>query len=104
MFVLIYNVDYFRSFIYGNNLPQSGLTPSIDCESNAVTEFKVTFPKAFSKAPAVIVTPSSGSPSINGVPKYAVWDVTTTGFAIRIYNNDSEQRSPKFYWIAMAQS
>ena len=87
-----------------DSLPQSGRTPLIDCESNAITEFKVTFSKAFSKAPAVIVTPSSGSPEINGIPKYSAWNVTTTGFTIRIYNDDSEQRSPAFYWIAMAQS
>ena len=87
-----------------NNLPQSGRTPLIDCESNAITEFKVTFSKAFSEAPAIIVTPSSGTPGINGVPKYSAWNVTTTGFTIRIYNDDSEQRSPAFYWIAMAQS
>ena len=87
-----------------NNLPQSGRTPLIDCESNAITEFKVTFSKAFSEAPAVIVTPSSGSPEINGIPKYSAWNVTTTGLTIRIYNDDSEQRSPAFYWIAMAQS
>ena len=87
-----------------DDLPQSGLTPAIDCESNAVTEFKVTFPKAFSKAPAVIVTPYSGTPAINGIPKYSVVTITTTGFTIRIYNGDSEQRSPAFYWIAMAQS
>ena len=87
-----------------DSLPQSGRTPLIDCESNAITEFKFTFSKAFSKAPAVIVTPSSGSPEINGIPKYSAWNVTTTGFTIRIYNDDSEQRSPAFYWIAMAQS
>lgn len=87
-----------------DDLPQSGRTPGIDCVSNTVTEFRVTFPKVFSKTPAVIVTPSSGSPEINGVPKYSAWNVTTTGFTIRIYNDDSEQRSPAFYWIAMAQS
>ena len=87
-----------------DDLPQSGRTPLIDCESIAITEFKVTFPKVFSEAPAIIVTPSSGTPGINGIPKYSVWDVTTTGFTIRIYNDDSEQRSPAFYWIAMAKS
>ena len=87
-----------------SDLPQSGRTPLIDCESNAITEFKVTFSKAFSEAPAIIVTPSSGTPGINGIPKYSAWNVTTTGFTIRIYNDDSEQRSPAFYWIAMAQS
>ena len=87
-----------------SDLPQSGRTPLIDCRSNAITEFKVTFPKVFSKAPAIIVTPSSGTPGISGIPKYSAWDVTTTGFTIRIYNEDSEQRSPAFYWIAMAQS
>lgn len=92
------------SYALKSDLPQSGRTPGIDCESNTVTEFKVTFPKAFSKAPAIIVTPSSGTPGISGIPKYSAWDVTTTGFTIRIYNEDSEQRSPAFYWIAMAQS
>lgn len=87
-----------------SDLPQSGRTPLIDCRSNAITEFKVTFPKVFSKAPAIIVTPSSGTPGISGIPKYSAWDVTTTGFTIRIYNEDSEQRSPAFYWTAMAKS
>ncbi len=92
------------SYAQKSDLPQSGRTPAIDCKSNAVTEFKNTFPKAFSKAPAVIVTPYSGTPAINGIPKYSVFTITTTGFTIRIYNDDSEQRSPEFYWIAMAQS
>lgn len=87
-----------------SDLPQFGLTPGIDCVSNTVTEFRVTFPKVFSKTPAVIVTPKSGAEGINGIPKYSVITVTTTGFMIRIYNDDSEQRSPAFYWIAMAQS
>lgn len=87
-----------------NDLPQFGLTPGIDCASNTVTEFKVTFPKAFSKAPVVIATPISNTTGINGIPKYAVWNVTTTGFTIRIYNDDSGQRSPAFCWMAMAQS
>lgn len=86
-----------------DDLPQVGLTPGIDCASNTVTEFKVTFPKAFSKAPVVIATPISNTTGINGIPKYAVWNVTTTGFTIRIYNDDSGQRSPAFCWMAMAQ-
>ena len=92
------------SYAQKSDLPQSGRTPSIDCESNTITEFKVTFPKVFSKAPAITVTPYSGTPGINGIPKYSVITVTTTGFTIRIYNDDSQQRSPESYWIAMAQS
>lgn len=91
-------------YVTKNDLPQFGLTPGIDCASNTVTEFKVTFPKAFSKAPVVIATPISNTTGINGIPKYAVWNVTTTGFTIRIYNDDSGQRSPAFCWMAMAQS
>ena len=91
-------------YVTKDDLPQFGLTPGIDCASNTVTEFKVTFPKAFSKAPVVIATPISNTTGINGIPKYAVWNVTTTGFTIRIYNDDSGQRSPAFCWMAMAQS
>ena len=83
-----------------SNFPQAGTIDGLTCKANTITEIKITFPKAFSKAVVVTVTPISETTGINGVPKFSVWNVTGTGFTLKIYNDDTGDRSPGFGWIA----
>lgn len=84
-----------------DDLPQAGSTVVVNCPAGTIKEVAVAFPKAFTTAPAVAITPLSDTQGINGVPKYSVKNVTTTGFSLKVYNDDNTERSPGFYWMAM---
>lgn len=81
---------------------QSGIVHSIDTDNYTYSETQVTFPKAFASNPVVVIGFESGSTAPTfGRCTCAVWERSTTGFKIRVYNNDSVLRSPAVSWIAV---
>lgn len=65
-------------------------------------DYSIIFNHSFSSAPIVVATPWSTSiaPGMGNV-SVAVHTITTTGFKVRLFNNDSSTRSPHINWIAM---
>ena len=72
-----------------------------DCSAGKITDFKITFPKAFSTIPYVIVCLRSTSTS----EKYGLLtpyptDITTKGFTFRVANAHTTTLSPGGTWYA----
>ena len=64
----------------------------------------ISFGKTFSATPIVVVGLSSSSEGYGmGNVSVSAFDITTTGFKARCFNNDttSNSRSPGIYWIAI---
>ena len=65
-------------------------------------DFNVTFPKAFKDTPVVVATFQSTSTGAGfGSCNLAVSNITTTGFRIRVFNDDSSTREPNILWLAV---
>lgn len=69
--------------------------------ANSYKDITVTYDRAFSAIPSVVVCLNSNSTSPNmGYVTAAVLSRSTTGFTARIFNADSSTRSPYVDWIA----
>ena len=80
---------------------QAGLV-SVSVDNYTYTEVQVTFQHEFEYNPIVVVGFETGSVAPTfGRCSCGVWERTTTGFKIRVYNNDSETRTPGVSWIAV---
>ena len=80
---------------------QAGLV-SVSVDNYTYTEVQVTFQHEFKYNPIVVVGFETGSVAPTfGRCSCGVWDRTTTGFKIRVYNNDAETRTPAVSWIAV---
>lgn len=89
--------------LLGNADIQKGRVATLSCPSNAITEHKLVFPKAFTVAPRVMLTLNSSTES----PKYGsalpfTTNITSTGCTIRVANNSDTTFSPNIEWIAIA--
>lgn len=83
---------------------QIGMTGVISATRNAISTYKVTFPKAFSKTPRVVACFYSGSGTLEFYKTImSVHDISTTGFTIRVYNGHAEGFSPNVVWFAKEQ-
>lgn len=92
------NLEKFSSNI------QAGTKTGISAKRNSVVEYAITFEKEFSKLPEVVATLHSGTTNPNyGYLAPIVWDVTTTGFKIRIANAYTETFAPDVTWVAVAK-
>lgn len=92
------NLEKFSSNI------QAGTKTGISAKGNSVVEYAITFEKEFSKLPEVVATLHSGTTNPNyGYLAPIVWDVTTTGFKIRIANAYTETFAPDVTWVAVAK-
>ena len=84
--------------------PQAGTKTGISAKGNSVVEYDIMFDKRFPKIPEVVATLHSGTTNPNyGYLAPIVWDVTTTGFKLRIANAYSETFAPDVTWIAVVK-
>lgn len=78
---------------------------SVSVSGGGYTDVSVTFSKAFSAAPVVVVGFSSGSTDGNfGKVSCAVTSATTTGCTLRVFNGDTATRTPGLRWIATGEA
>ncbi len=83
---------------------QAGTKTGISAKGNSVVEYDIMFDKRFPKIPEVVATLHSGTTNPNyGYLAPIVWDVTTTGFKLRIANAYSETFAPDVTWIAVVK-
>ena len=70
--------------------------------ANSYADTNVTFPKAYSDTPQVVVglESSSTSPTMGSFQVCPI-NVTTTGFTIRTFNDTTSARTPAARWIAI---
>ena len=67
-------------------------------------DFSISFKHSFSAAPIVTVSFKANTPSSAasmGNVSMTVFDVSTTGFKVRVYNNATAARTPHINWIAI---
>ena len=87
-----------------NGMMQCGVKTGSTVATHSYSDFTVTFPTPFPSIPTVCVslyTSSTGYGVGSVSAVVCVGTVSTTGFTIRCYNNDSEGRNPAYTWIAM---
>lgn len=87
-----------------NGMMQCGVKTGSTVAAHSYGDFAVTFPTPFPSIPTVCVslyTSSTGYGMGSVSAVVCVGTVSTTGFTIRCYNNDSEGRNPAYTWIAM---
>ena len=70
--------------------------------SGSYRDYTVTFPKAFTSAPIVVVGFDSNSTAGEfGRCSCSVSSVSATGCTLRVFNGDSSNRNPSLNWIAV---
>ena len=87
-----------------NGMMQCGVKIGSTVAANSYGDFAVTFPTPFPSIPTVCVslyTSSTGYGMGSVSAVVCVGTISTTGFTIRCYNNDSEGRNPAYTWIAI---
>lgn len=88
--------------IQTGDIPQSittGTTASAHgFYSSEITE--ITFPKAFSRVPKVVIQENSGNPDRDF--RYRLINVTSTFFAVMLVANEPNYHSAGSVWIAIA--
>lgn len=87
-----------------NGMMQCGVKTGSTVAAHSYADFVVTFPTPFPSVPTVVVslyTSSTGYGMGSVSAVVCVGTVSTTGFTIRCYNNDSGGRNPAYTWIAM---
>ena len=84
---------------------EHGSVASMAIAGSATSTLEVTFPRAFASAPDVVCTfDSSSIASFSGRWDYltlTVYNITATGFTIRVHNGTSTSFSPGIRWIAI---
>lgn len=87
-----------------NGMMQCGVKTGSTVAANSYGDFTVTFPAPFPSVPTVVVslyTSSTGYGMGSVTAVVCQGTITTTGFTIRCYNNDTVGRNPAYTWIAM---
>lgn len=91
--------------IKANNQPtmmECGQITVSNVASHSYADYQVTFSKAFSSAPIVVVGMMTASTGYGtGSVSVSAHTITKNGFTARVFNNDSTARSPYIHWIAM---
>lgn len=84
---------------------EHGSIASMTLTGSATSTLNVTFPRAFASAPDVVCTfDSSSIASFSGRWDYltlTVYNITATGFTIRVHNGTSTSFAPGIRWIAV---
>lgn len=84
---------------------EHGAIDSMTLTKDTTSTKTVTFPRAFASAPNVVATfDSTNISSFSGRWDYltlTVYNVTTTGFTLRVHNGTSTTFSPGIRWIAV---
>ncbi len=84
---------------------EHGAIASMTLKGSTTNTLNVTFPRAFASAPDVVATfDSTNISSFSGRWDYltlTVYNVTTTGFTLRVHNGTSTTFSPGIRWIAV---
>ena len=84
---------------------EHGCIASMTLTGSATSTLEVTFPRAFASAPDVVATfDSSSISSFSGRWDYltlTVYNITATGFTIRVHNGTSTSFTPGIRWIAV---
>ena len=84
---------------------EHGAIASMTLNGSTTNTLNVTFPRAFASAPDVVATfDSTNISSFSGRWDYltlTVYNVTTTGFTLRVHNGTSTTFSPGIRWIAV---
>lgn len=87
------------------NLPliQSGSTGYINVPANSYKDVQIEFPKPFESDPNISASiwGMSDSPSYGNI-NFSYDNISKTGFTMRIYNDNTSARVPRFRWIAIA--
>ena len=88
------------------NLPviQSGSTGYIEISANSYKDIQVKFPKPFATDPNVLASiwGTSESPAYGNI-NFSYDDISRTGFTMRIYNDNTSGRTPRFRWVAIEE-
>ena len=88
-----------------NNLPamvECGIKTGATTPANSYLSFTVSFGKNFTSVPIVTATLQATSSSVDfNKVQISVYNITTTGFYVRVYNGTASQTSPNITWIAM---
>lgn len=88
-----------------NNLPamvECGIKTGATTPANSYLSFTVSFDKNFTSVPIVTATLQATSSSVDfNKVQISVYNITTTGFYVRVYNGTASQTSPNITWIAM---
>lgn len=82
----------------GSPRVQAGKVSTGTHTPNETKEVSVTFPKPFSKAPSVVITPHTSVPERL---RFGVGQITTTGFTL--YSQRTESSSTTYSWIAIEE-
>ena len=84
---------------------QHGNVSSMTLTGSTTNTLEVTFPRAFASAPDVVATfDSSSISSFSGRWDYltlTVYNITATGFTLRVHNGTSTTFTPGLRWIAV---
>lgn len=95
-------VDWFGNLTCGSI--DSGKYEGSNISAGSYDDFTISFNHEFSAAPIVTVSFKANTPSSvasMGNVSMTVYDVSTTGFKVRVYNNSSAGRLPHINWIAI---
>ena len=87
-----------------NGMIQCGIASAITISAGTYADIPVVFPVQFPSVPTVVVslyTSSTGYGMGSVTAVVCQGTITTTGFTIRCYNNDTVGRAPAYTWIAM---
>lgn len=89
------------------NMPviQSGGTDYISVPANSYKDMQIKFPKPFESDPNVLASiwgMSDNSPSYGNI-NFSYDNISTTGFKMRIYNDNTSTRVPRFRWVAIRE-
>lgn len=80
---------------------QTGYATGTSASAGTYSDTSVTFPVAYPSIPYVFICPILDSTSMEtGKMQFFVFDVSTTGFKVRLFNNASISRSFNFNWRA----
>lgn len=90
-------------FYIGNVLVQMGVTDTISAPSKGTVDTVITFPKAYTVVPKVMVSDYYNNSSYSYIleTKSVASAVTTTALTIRSANNTSGARSIRASWLAI---
>lgn len=87
------------------NRIQSGFLALGNVEAASYLDTQITFPNAYSNAPNVICSLYSASTSSKiGLVGISAINISTTGFTVRAFNNDTVTRTPGVSWVAIGTS
>lgn len=85
-----------------NERIQAAYTDNISVNANSYKDVQVKFLKKFLSPPAVIASlrTFSDSPAYGNI-SVACNNITTQGFTMRVYNDNTSGRQPSFCWVAI---